>query len=80
MDYIRIIDIPGEVHTIVDALGYLCSYFQSKPMLPKTIIIAVPRYNKFPDIDGLILYQGVSTPLKRSSVSDLVQIYLAELL
>ena len=34
-------------------------------MLAKTIIIAIPRYNKFPDLDGLILYRGDTTPLKK---------------
>ena len=66
VENIHILDIPGEVRTINDALGHIGLYCRSKPMVPKTILIALPRYNKFPDIDGLILYQGNnSMPLRK---------------
>ncbi len=41
-------------------MQFLHAYLQSKPLEPKTILIALPSYMKFPDIDGLILYQGSS--------------------
>ena len=61
--YLRIINIPSEVYSISDAINYLYSYLHAKPMIPKTIIIAIPKYNKFPDLNGFILYLGSTSPL-----------------
>jgi hypothetical protein len=59
VNYIRIVEIPGEVRSIEGALGYVhSSLLITNHIILKTVIMALPRYSKFPDIDGFILYHG----------------------
>eukprot|EP01033_Poteriospumella_lacustris_P006919 gene6919-4985_t len=59
-------DIPGELQTIGDALDYLRWRFQSNQtqLAPLSVVIAVPRYNQFPDLDGFILYTDATGQMK----------------